>query len=284
MMETEIVYVCSPNFWRYLFLSLRTLITSGTQFDCVRIYVVSEKNPNWNIEDEHIIVENVPDIAAIGEWGYYWGNNKIHLTNSQADRVIYLDTDTMVLNPINQIYEKTEEDLLARYGVEIFMGKYFSHKNWKKALKLLGANDYPYYSPGFMIFQNRSHKKIEKNWHEIIRKILTNNLPFPVSKHAEMFAFSLAAAVSGLTHRPMENFHHRYAMIGEKYSDAVVYHLGTPGFYRHYLPIEKKIGLKNRKDLSVPRPKLIELHALYKKIRYRLSSMIYGQREKRLKY
>ena len=195
-MKTEIVYVCSPNFWRYLYLSLRTLLTSGTQVDHVKVYVVSDTEPDWPpIHDSRIDIELVEDIGARGEWGYYWGNNKIHLCKSDADRVIYLDTDVMVLKPLELTYSGQETDLIARYAVATYMKKYYDPEHWKQVLGKAGGRDYPFYSPGFMVFQNGAHRRIESAWHHVIERILREELPLPVNKHAEMYAFSIAAGM-----------------------------------------------------------------------------------------
>lgn len=283
-MKTEIVYVISPDFWRYLFLSLRTLLTSGTHLEQVRIYLVADSDPGWSIDDDRITVELVPDISARGEWGSYWGNNKIHLCKSEADRVIYLDTDVMVQRPLHLVYEETQADLVARYGVSTYMDRYYDPDRWASVLEAAGTTFYPKYSPGFMVFQNGAHRRIEKTWHKVIEKILNGELPLPVNKHAELYAFSIAASIENLSHHPMKERDHRYAMIGEGHEDAVVYHLGTPGFYRHYLPIEEEIGLDSRTDLPVPRPRFTEVHDFYTRVRHRLKHKILGPRDTRLEY
>jgi hypothetical protein len=267
-------------------LSLRTLLFSNPDIERVRVYVVADKTPQWRIDDGRVTVEAVPDIGARGPWGYYWGNNKIHLCRSDADRVIYLDTDVMVLKPLQLTYEGKSEDLIARYGVETYMGRYWTVENWRRVLQAAGSrDDYPFYSPGFMVFQNGAHKRVEETWHAIIEMILSGQLPLPANKHAEMYAFSIAAAAENLTHSPMEVWHHRYAMIGESWHDAVVYHLGTPGFYRHYLPVEKELKLADRSDIIVPRPYLTSAHAVYTRVRHRLKRKLSSRpREASLEY
>lgn len=247
-------------------LSLRTLFHFNPDLESVRVYVVGEGSNDWSLGDSRICVETVPDIGARGPWGHYWGNNKIHLCRSEADRVIYLDTDTFVLGSLEETYVGVDADLIARPGVEVYMGIHDDDK-WDATLSAVGAPSYPYYSPGFMVFQNGSHKRIEKSWHRMIDLILRDELPIWARKHAEMYAFSIAAADQGLTHAAMKNHHHRYAMIGESHEDAVVHHLGTPGFYRHYLPIEAELGLDHDDSLPVDRPKLTEMHAFYTWVR-----------------
>lgn len=263
--ETEVVYVCSPDFRRYVMLSLRTLYRSNPEVEKVRIYLVGEVGHDWSFGDSPIRADTVPDIDAPGPWGHYWRNNKIRLCRSDADQIVYLETDTFVLGALEEIYDGFDADLIARPGVEVYLGIHDSDK-WNATLAAVGAPSYPYYSPGFMVFQNGSHKRIEQSRHEIIDRILLNELPICASKHAEVYAFSIAAAAEGLPHRAMKDHHHRYTMIGESHEDDVVPHLGTMGFDRHYLPIEVELGLDIDESLSVDRPGMTGMHAAYTRV------------------
>ncbi len=254
---------------------MRTLYTSGTHFDSIRIYVTGDQYPGWKFSDPRVSIELVDNLNTA-----YWGTNKCHLCKSSAERVIYLDVDVMVLRPIDQIYEGINSDLIARYVVAYYMGKHYNEQAWKDILNNLDLPDYPKYSPGYMIFQNHSHKRLSESWPAFIDKILANkvkgNSP---SRFAELDAFSMACSKEQLSHSLMPDHGHRYAMIGESHEDAVVYHLGTPGFYRFYLPIEKEISLRNRNDLPVKRPKFIQLDYLKQRIQHRLKQRIAGNRD-----
>jgi hypothetical protein len=278
--ETEVVYVCSPDFWRYLFLSLRTLLASGTSFDQVTIYVTSNQMPSWRFGDPRIQVRLVPTLDT-----EYWGTNKCYLCHSTAKRVIYLDTDVMVLKPIDSLYKDSSAELIARYVVSYYMGRYWHPDKWKAILSSIGAPDYPKYSPGFMIFQNSSHLRLKDCWPDLIRQILDHKIPLnPPNRFAELDAFSMACAHQNLTHELMPDYGHRYAMIGESHHDAVVWHLGTPGFYRYYLPVEKATSLAARKDLGCHRPKGLAFEALRCRIAHRLRIKLNGSRDESLEY
>lgn len=280
MKSTEIVYVCSPDFWRYLFLSMRTLYSSGTSFDKLTIYVTGQQHPGWTFDDPRVEVKLVPTMDE-----KYWGYNKCYLCHSDSDRVIYLDTDVMVLRPIDELYQDSSAELIARYIVGYYMNKYWDPEKWKSILKSLGFPDYPKYMPGFMIFQNGSHRRLKDSWPALIKDILDDKIEnCPPDRFAELHAFSLACSQEGLTHELMPDYGHRYAMIGESHEDAVVHHLGTPGFYRYYLPIEKAMGLHKRKDLPVPRPRHLEIEYAYNRVLHRLRSYLEGSRDKSLRY
>lgn len=284
MQSTEYVYVCSPDFRRYLDLSLRSLFFSGTLVESVVIYVVAERKVIWNYDDPRITVKVVKSIGSVGDWGSYWGTNKVHLCSSSADRVVFLDTDTIILGPIDQLWKGRNEDLLARLGVRTYT-KYYNAEKWRAGLTSAGAGDYPLYSPGFMVFQNGSHRRLRDTWPKVIEQILSRSIPaIPPNRFAELYAFSIAASLEKLSHYAMEERGHRYAMLGESPDDAVVYHLGTPQFYRHYLPLEKKIGLDRQKNLPVPRPAFTEFHAQYTRTKHRLKTKFKENRDASLDY
>lgn len=277
---TEYVFVCSANYWRYLFLSLRSLFASNRETGYVVVYMTGEafrvKKIQDRIRDARVNVRHVRDIGDS-----YWMANKIHLCESSADRVVYLDADVAVLQPLEQIWSGHEEDLIARPADITYTKKWYPEK-WKAAIEAAGAGEYPFYSPGFMVFQNRSHRRLGQTWLRLTKAILNGELPLPANRFAEMYAFSIAASMEGLTHRAMPDHAHRYAFLGEKPDDAIVHHLGTPGFYRHYLPIERARGWRSCRDLPVPRPKFTPLHGLYARIRHRLRGRLIGPRANRL--
>ena len=271
-LKTEIVYVLGADYWRYLFLSLRTLLVSGTQFERVVVYVVGDKKPRWNFKDPRINIKLVPDIG-----NGYWYINKTHICDSNADRLIFLDTDTMVLKPLELVYNNISADLIARNAPGTYLSTW-RQERWEEVLNSVGAPSYPFYSCGFMIFQNGAHRKMKETWPKLTEEILQGKLPIKKTRFAEQQAFSLSAAVEGLSHSSMKNNHHVYAMNGESPNDAVVYHLGTPNFYTYYRPVELERGL-HRMKLSVKRPSLMGLHKLVTRGRLKISKTFYGHRD-----
>jgi len=271
-----------------LLLSLRTLFWSNPDVESVRVYVVSpsEDVPKWGIRDDRVKIEAVPDISSTGAWGRYWGTNKLHLARSTADRVIYLDTDVMILDDLAKSYADSRADLIARPAPDVVSRRHWNPERWSQKVQQAGASpDMPFYSPGFMVFHNGAHQRLRAEWEAVIERILSGETPFSADKHAEMNAFSVAASIVGLSHHAMADEAHRYAMIGEGAADAVVWHLGTPGFFRHYIPQEKKLGL-DKEDLPVARPAFLWLRALQSRLRYKYRAIRRGgvKREATLEY
>lgn len=276
-MRTEVVYVCTADYWRYLFMSLRTLLHSNPDLESVRVFIVGPPKI-LRIPDNRVHIEFLSDDSAEGPWGRYWGTNKLQLKHSRADRVIYLDTDVLVLGRLDGLYRDSSADVIARVAPEVVSKKHWDAALWASAMHDMGApKDMPFYSPGFIIFQNASHKRIAEHWRSAIDDILRDSSPLPRNKHAEMYAFSVGIGRANASHDRMPDHGHRYAMIGEEPDDATVYHLGTPGFFRHLLRTEKRMQIDSDAP-AVPRPRFLHLHDLRSRARQRLRRMLRGGR------
>jgi len=62
-MDTEVVYVASPDFGPFLFASLGTLLATSSTFDRVRIFCVGRQPSDWTFRDDRIIVEEVEPLS-----------------------------------------------------------------------------------------------------------------------------------------------------------------------------------------------------------------------------
>ena len=251
----EVVYVCSPNYWRQLFLSIRSLYASGSTFDSVRIFVTADENPGWKFSYNNIEVTTVPDIG-----GGFWMLNKTHLCRSNYETVIFLDVDAIVLGKIDDIYVDKESDIIARCAPRVEYG-YHDEEGWKSKLSKYGCSSYPYLSSGFVIFRNSSQKEIEESWVEITKKILKGEGRGEPDWHANQDAFSISCCVEEMRLSLMERRDHSYAMMGENPECSTVYHLGMPNFYHYYFEAEKYINEEER-EMPVRRPSLLGLHRI----------------------
>jgi hypothetical protein len=252
----EVVYVCSPEYWRHLFLSLRTLFASGTHFDRVRVLVTAPTRPNWDIRSDKVVVEPVPDVGHHG----FWMMNKAHLCRSEADVVLFLDTDTVVLRPIDPVYAGSGADLHARTA-PVVQTSYFRPAQWEATLRHFGCAPGPYVSTGFLVLKNGAQKALRAAWVDLTERIRRGEGVEQVTRHANQYAFSIAAYRQGLSLQLMDEAHHAYAMIGEGHEGATVYHLGTPNFYYYYLQVERDLDL-TPDDAPVKRPSFLRLHRL----------------------
>ncbi len=273
---TEFVFVCSPDYWRYLFLSMRSLLASNPAIDNIAVFVTGSaaqsRTLQARVRDQRVRFYPVPDIGA-----GHWCTNKIHVCRSSAHRVVFLDVDVAVLQPIEPLWQGREEDLIARLADVTYTKRWRADK-WLAALAAAGAPPYPFYSNGFVIFQNGAHRRVAQRWLDTTRRILRGELPLPANRFAEMYGLSIAASVENLTCSNMPEKAHGYAFMGEPSDGVTVHHFGTPMFYHHYFRLERVYGWHARQDLGVPRPKLLFVHALLARIRHRLRRWILGPR------
>ena len=163
---TEVVYVCSPDWQHYLFTSLRSLLASGTSFDRIVIYCIGKRPHHWNFEDTRIEVKEVEPLID----GYFLGN-KVYMCDSRADRVIFLDADTMVLKSLDSLYRNVDSDFIGRVAGQC-ENKNWDQEKWVKALGLVNADETPYFNSGLIIFQNGAQRRISSLWLDFTRKNL----------------------------------------------------------------------------------------------------------------
>lgn len=242
---TEIAYVLSPDWDHYLFTSLHTLFQSGSTFDRVRIYCVGKKPGRWDFDDPRIIVQEVSPLSEA-----YFLINKTYLTQSDAERVIFLDADTLVLGSLDNIWKRSDADFIGRVAVGYYKDKWNQHQ-WKRALHSVGAESTtPYFNSGFVIFQNGAHRQIGSSWRQSTRELMKGGLPDPgvlkdTIKYAEQVGLSLAIASANLSFDELSSTDHAFGWgSGDPYEEAIVYHTGGPSFFLHTLLIDRTMNLQ----------------------------------------
>lgn len=268
----EIVYVCSPNYWRQLFLSIRSLYASGSNFDSVRIFVTADEDPGWNFKFDEIKVSTVPDIG-----NGFWMLNKTHLCRSSCSTVIFLDVDTVILSEIDEVYIDKKSDIIARRAPRVEY-EYHDKEAWRERISKYGCSGYPYLSSGFVVFKNKSQKEIRDSWIEITKEILRGERGETPDWHANQDAFSISCCVEGMELSLMNKEDHSYAMMGENPEDSVVYHLGMPNFYHYYFIAEEYIDMREEK-MPVPKPKFLGIHRLKNRLVRKMKRKLGWERE-----
>ena len=241
---TEVVYVCSPDWQHYLFTSLRSLLASGTAFDRVVIYCIGKRPHYWNFEDSRIVVEEVEPLSDD-----YFLINKVYMCQSRADRVIFLDADTMVLKSLDSLYRNVDSDFIGRVAGQC-QNKNWDQEKWVEGLGLVNADETPYFNSGLVIFQNRAQQRIGSLWLDFTRKNLAGELmDLKSPRFAEQFSLSLAVGAARLSCHLLDRTEHAYGWRNEPYSDAAVFHTSGP-FLRIATTIESELGIANL-DLPV---------------------------------
>lgn len=209
---TEIVYVINYAWKKYLTFSINTLLVSGTEFDNIRIFCVGNSPKKMEFKDKRIIIEKVPYFGP----GNCFLGNKTYVCNSPAKRVIFLDADTLVFNPLHQIWEHKNDDIIARCASRC-NNETWDQRYWNEVLGRVGANpSTPYFNSGFVVFQNNAHKRIENVWKEFMLCGKNKGIYDPERIHgknrfAEQISLSLAVGVLRLSYSFMSKAEHAYS-------------------------------------------------------------------------
>ena len=232
MNKTEIIYVVSPDWYRQFFVSLHSLLESKSSFDTIRIFCIGKKPKEWVFLDPRIVVD---EVERLDENNYFL-INKTYITKSQADRVIFLDADTLVLKPLDQVWKGINADFIGR--VESVCSKpQWNQQSWLALLQKLNAVETPYFNSGFVIFQNGSHRNLFQSWYTLTKQGQNKELFDSAKIHnnnprmAEQIALSLAIGCARLSWHKIGNKEHAYGWRLEPYTDSIVLHTGNWKYY-----------------------------------------------------
>ena len=224
-MNTEVVYVASPDFGPFLFASLGTLLATSSTFDSVRIFCVGERPTDWEFRDERIIVQEVEPLSD------FFMLNKTYLTRSPAERVVYLDTDTIVVNALDGFWSDSTADVIARKDPNDGLA------GWNERLRILNAPVIPYLQAGVLVFQHGAHRALADVWPSLIEQERNADSLLHGPRYAEQVAFSQAVAVTDLSLDIVGREKHGYAWGSDPPEDTIVYHTGSRNFYSRIAPV-----------------------------------------------
>ena len=204
--------------------ALRSIATLKHYVDAEKIKIFY--TPPYNEEDEKALKETEVELIkkenqteafnvsrSLPESHY---GEKINLCNIDSENVVFLDCDTIVGNNIWEVLEGDFE-FKARPA-----HRFNDQEGWKK---LFEERDRPYLdwmpNAGFLIFKQKSHKKIQDDW----SKYVSQDLDFQKGKVNHHEQYALALAVSDLKIHEMEKKDHVLEWNDEKVADAYVYHV-----------------------------------------------------------
>lgn len=218
---TEVVYACSPDREEELASSLGSLLRSGSSFDRAVVHWIGERRPP-RFSDTRIAVK--PTLPLFSD--YFFGN-KILLCTRRASRVVFLDADTVILRPLELLWDGKPFDFLARIGM-VYGQPSWNQGAWEAAFAALGRRELPMFNAGVLVFQNRAHRRILEDWESCVRKYLDGRLQPPCgdSRMPEQWALSLAVAGAGLSQARLGPSDHCYGFAGEPIAHSIVLHTG----------------------------------------------------------
>ena len=226
-MDTEVVYVASPDFGPFLFASLGTLLATSSTFDRVRIFCVGQQPSDWTFRDDRIIVEEVEPLSD------FFLLNKTYLTRSPAERVVFLDTDTLVVDALDGFWSDSTAEVIARKNPVPPNGL----KRYDERLEALNARPIPYLNTGVLVFQNGAHQALADVWPPLIEQERNADSLVHGPRFAEQVAFSQAVAVTDLSLEIVGREKHGYAWGSDPPEDTIVYHTGSRNFYSRIAPV-----------------------------------------------
>jgi hypothetical protein len=184
----------------------------------------------------------------------YFLINKTYATSSLADRLIFLDADTIVLKKLDTLWNRKSSDFIGRLASG-YGRPGWRQERWEELLRRVGAeSDKGYFNCGFLIFQNKSHNRIHHPWREFTSGAIDKSLFDPLelgrvrTRNAEQIALSMAVSSENLTVTKMDSLGHSYGWKFDPHRSSVLYHTGSLGYFNFAAALDKLYEL----DLSKP--------------------------------
>lgn len=232
--ETEVVYHCSADRAGELRTSIESLYEAGSAVDRVRVFL-------WR-GDGNVDLELGSSVAVtpveplFGEFPY---GNVVYSSWSEARRVVYLDADTIVLRPLEELWENKDGDVLARVGTAFELRKW-NHEAWEETFRRHGAPVVPMFNTGLVVFQHGVQHKLRELWERFTWAYLRDEETWPWHdwRLPQQHALSLAVGVTGVSYTPLTQRDHAFGWTHESYGDAIVLHTGN----ERYGELAAKLG------------------------------------------
>jgi hypothetical protein len=177
--------------------------------------------------------------------------NKAHICNLAHESIVFLDTDTLVLNSLDNIINDSDADIAGRRATAMTLDSW-SDKRWESYLRQQGVSvKLPVLNAGFLVFRNSSHKKIKSSWLELMRAAY-DSAAFGNQRHADQWALSPALGRQGVSFQPLSCEEHAFAWEQDAVIGARVYHTGTPNFFHHACRLRKQARLNIDSEIPLP--------------------------------
>ncbi len=200
---TRVVYVISSDWQFQAYVSIHSLLASGSEVDRITVLMVGDGGAQLKRLRGPVEVENVEPLDDD-----YFLINKTRIADLEADRLVFLDADTVVLDPVNSLWEGRSADVIARIATS-YERPDFPESLWRKALSLVEAPPTPYFNTGVFVLQNGVHRELRGVWRAACRTLRdryepTRSYPAVGRRFAEQVSFSAAVSRLELSHTRMD--------------------------------------------------------------------------------
>jgi hypothetical protein len=175
-------------------------------------------------------------------FGPYFYGNKLHLCDTDAERAVFLDSDTVVLRPLQDLWRFRPQALLARPGAAMAMPNW-NRETWRGLCETIGARPVPMFNAGLLVFQGNSHRKLKRTWETLLLRFLSGDFPHPNpdKRMFEQWSLALAVAHDQITFAELDSKSHAFGWLRESQVDATVFHFGNRLFRElHQSAISKR--------------------------------------------
>ena len=203
MNGTRVVYVISSDWQFWVYISIHSLLASGSDVDQITVLIVGGGGTRLKRLTGPIEVRDVEPLDDD-----YFLINKTRIAALDADRLVFLDADTVVLRPLETLWEGRSADVIARIATS-YERPDFPEQLWHRALSLVEAPPTPYFNTGVLVLQNGAQRKLRGVWQAACRTLRERYEPkrsYPGlgRRFAEQTSFSAAASRLELSHAGMD--------------------------------------------------------------------------------
>lgn len=200
---TRVVYVISSDWQFQTYISIHSLLASGSDVDRITVLMVGGGGAQLKHLKGPVEVRDVEPVDDD-----YFLINKTRLADLDANRLVFLDADTVVLAPLNSLWEGRSADVIARIATS-YERSDFPESLWRRALSLVEAPPTPYFNTGVLVLQNGVQRELRGAWRAACRTLWaryepTTSYPALGRRFAEQMSFSAAVSRLELSHHEMD--------------------------------------------------------------------------------
>jgi len=242
--DTRFVYTVSSrkNMVEHLVQLIQSLKNYVDPEKIVVFYTNPIKSSDWHLiksldVDVRRQENTTPSFAKspFDKESYY--SEKINLCRVDAENVVFLDCDTVVLKDIWPVLQGSF-DIKARPGLKDI-------DNWES---LFEKYDRPYHgfmpNTGFLVFKNRVHKRVRDDWTCFVHRPLEDDIEGNVLKEQ----YALALASGSFDWVEMSSDEHVFGWSERPTEDTVVLHKETSG--SRSVPLVKQVFRKGKQFIK----------------------------------